>query len=36
MAEVSEFEKIYLKYWEKVYRLCMGFINDDAAARDLT
>jgi RNA polymerase sigma-70 factor (ECF subfamily) len=36
MAEVKGFEKIYLNYWEKVYRLCMGYINDDAAARDLT
>ncbi len=35
MAEIKEFESIYLKWWEKVYRLCMGYINDDAQARDL-
>jgi RNA polymerase sigma-70 factor (ECF subfamily) len=36
MAEVSEFEKIYIHYWSKVYRLCMGYANNDAIARDLT
>ncbi len=35
MAKIIEFEKLYLNYWQKVYRLCMGYVNDDASARDL-
>ncbi|MCD8540448.1 MAG: sigma-70 family RNA polymerase sigma factor [Leadbetterella sp.] len=35
MAEMKEFERLYSAYWEKVYRLCMGYVNDDASARDL-
>ncbi len=35
MAEIKDFERIYLEWWEKVYRLCMGYVNDDALARDL-
>lgn len=35
MADVKDFEHVYSVYWEKVYRLCMGYVNDDASARDL-
>ncbi len=35
MAEIEDFERVYSAYWEKVYRLCMGYVNDDALARDL-
>ena len=31
-----DFEVIYKTYWEKVYRLCMGFINDREWAKDIT
>ena len=30
-----EFEEIYLKYSPKIYRVCMGYINDHEQARDL-
>ena len=30
------FETIYQAYWNKIYRLCMGFVNDHELARDLT
>lgn len=30
-----EFETIYKQYWDKVFRLCMGFVNDYDAAQDL-
>lgn len=30
------FEKIYKAYWQKVYRLCMGYVNDTELAKDLT
>jgi len=29
------FETIYKKYWQKVFRLCMGYVNDIDAAKDL-
>ena len=29
------FETIYKTYWQKVFRLCMGYANDTAAAKDL-
>lgn len=29
------FEEIYSVYSAKVYRLCMGYLNDDAGAKDL-
>lgn len=35
MAEIVDFEKIFLSYWDKVFRLCMGYANDEATARDL-
>ena len=31
-----DFEVIYETYWQKVYRLCMGFINDQEWAKDIT
>jgi len=30
-----DFETIYKAYWEKVFRLCMGYVNDIDAAKDL-
>lgn len=29
------FEKIYQTYWQKVYRLCMGYVNEHDIAKDL-
>ena len=29
------FEEIYKTWWGKVYRLCMGYVNDDAWAKDI-
>ena len=31
-----DFELIYKTYWQKVYRLCMGFLNDQEWAKDIT
>ena len=30
-----DFEQIYRTYWEKVFRLCMGYFNDRSLAQDL-
>ncbi|MRX40532.1 sigma-70 family RNA polymerase sigma factor [Flavobacterium sp. LC2016-23] len=30
-----EFENIYKTYWERIFRLCMGFVNDRDVAQDL-
>lgn len=30
-----KFETIYKTYWQKVFRLCMGYVNDRDAAKDL-
>lgn len=30
-----DFEIIYKTYWQKVYRLCMGFLNDHEWAKDV-
>ena len=30
------FERIYNDYWQKIFRLCMGYINDHAIAQDMT
>ncbi|MDN3677104.1 sigma-70 family RNA polymerase sigma factor [Flavobacterium paronense] len=30
------FEEIYESYWQKIFRLCMGYVNDHALAQDLT
>ncbi|WP_405400610.1 RNA polymerase sigma factor [Maribacter sp. Asnod2-G09] len=29
------FEEIYNKYWQRIYRLCMGYVNDNDLAKDL-
>ena len=31
-----DFEVIYKTYWQKVYRLCMGFLYDQEWAKDIT
>lgn len=31
-----EFEEIYLKYAPRIFRVCMGYVNDQELARDLT
>lgn len=33
--QVLNFEDIYHDYWKKIFRLCMGYVNDDDAAKDL-
>jgi RNA polymerase sigma-70 factor (ECF subfamily) len=30
------FENIYKEYWQKVYRLSLGYLNDPDAAKDMT
>ncbi|SFC30102.1 RNA polymerase sigma-70 factor, ECF subfamily [Flexibacter flexilis DSM 6793] len=30
------FEQIYAQYWQKIFRLCMGYVNDHALAQDMT
>lgn len=30
-----EFEAIYKEYWSKVFRLCMGYVNDNSLAQDM-
>ncbi|WP_306349727.1 RNA polymerase sigma factor [Flavobacterium sp. '19STA2R22 D10 B1'] len=30
------FEELYKTYWQKIFRLCMGYINDHAQAQDMT
>lgn len=30
------FEGIYKDYWQKIFRICMGYVNDYAKAQDLT
>lgn len=34
MSKSLSFEHIYSVYWSKVFRLCMGYLNDDAHAQD--
>lgn len=31
-----DFEYLYKTYWDKVFRLCMGYFNDYSLAQDLT
>ncbi len=31
-----QFEEIYNTYWQKIFRLCMGYVNNIEAAQDLT
>ncbi|WP_216616421.1 RNA polymerase sigma factor [Marinifilum caeruleilacunae] len=35
MDRIMNFETIYKSYWQKVFRLCMGYLNDTDAAKDL-
>lgn len=30
-----EFEEVYKTYWDRIFRLCMGFVNDYDIAQDL-
>lgn len=30
-----EFEKIYQSHWQKVFRICMGYVNDHDLAKDI-
>jgi RNA polymerase sigma-70 factor (ECF subfamily) len=30
-----EFEEVYKTYWDRIFRLCMGFVNDYDVAQDL-
>ncbi|MFT3793267.1 RNA polymerase sigma factor [Flavobacterium sp.] len=30
-----QFEQIYAAYWQKIYRLCRGYVNDDDWAKDI-
>lgn len=30
-----KFEDIYKEYWQKVYRICMGYVNDHNWAKDI-
>lgn len=32
---VLNFEEIYHDYWKKIFRLCMGYVNDNDVAKDL-
>ncbi|RTY95146.1 RNA polymerase sigma factor [Flavobacterium sp. GT3R68] len=31
-----EFEEIYKTYWQKIYRVCRGYVSDDDWAKDIT
>ena len=33
---MMNFDIIYKTYWQKIYRLCMGFVNDKEWAKDIT
>lgn len=30
-----QIEEIYSTYWQKIFRLCMGYVNDEEVAKDL-
>jgi len=30
-----EFDELYKSFWDKIYRLCMGYVNDPDQAKDL-
>ncbi len=32
---MQDFKEIYEQYWSRVYRLCMGYLNDPAHAQDV-
>jgi RNA polymerase sigma-70 factor (ECF subfamily) len=29
------FEEIYKSYWQKIFRLCMGYVNDHEISQDM-
>jgi RNA polymerase sigma-70 factor, ECF subfamily len=29
------FDAVYQEYWQKIYRLCLGYVNDQALAQDM-
>lgn len=31
-----EFDEIFKTYWQKIFRLCMGYVNDADLAKDMT
>jgi RNA polymerase sigma-70 factor (ECF subfamily) len=33
--EIMEFEELYKSYWQKIFRLCMGYVNDYDIAQDM-
>jgi RNA polymerase sigma-70 factor (ECF subfamily) len=32
---MQDFEEIYKTYWQKIFRLCMGYVNDYEMAQDM-
>jgi RNA polymerase sigma-70 factor, ECF subfamily len=34
--EIMSFEEIYALYSPKIFRVCMGYVNNSEQARDLT
>lgn len=30
-----DFERVYKDYWDKIFRLCMGYVNDYSLAQDM-
>lgn len=36
MAEIKNFDKVYLDFWDRVFRLCMGYTGNEAWAKDLS
>lgn len=32
---IMEFDEIYKSYWQKIFRLCMGYVNDFELAQDI-
>ena len=35
MDGAVRFETIYKEYWDKIFRLCLGYVNDQELARDM-
>lgn len=31
-----QFDVLYRDYWDRIFRLCMGYVNDNEIARDMT
>ncbi|MBV7532354.1 RNA polymerase sigma factor [Chitinophaga sp. sic0106] len=34
-SQQRAFDELYADYWDKVFRLCMGYVNDDDWAKDI-